>query len=836
MPKQVRPAPDIPDMEIFRQIGGGSYGEIWMARSITDTFRAVKVVYRSDFDDDRTFEREFEGILKYEPVARQYPALVDVLHVGRGENEGVEFYYYVMELGDDVERGPEIRPADYEPRTLRSDMMRGGRQPLEVVFCAEVGARLAGALAHLHEQGLAHRDVKPSNVIFVEGQACLADIGLVAARDQRTFVGTEGFVPPEGPGSSDADVYALGKVLYEMATGRDRLEFPELPGEPVHKAESKRWLALNKVICEVCDPRLKKRGYREAVELKRVLSSLAQAKRLKRKRRPIILASTSLIISIASLIPVFMDKPTRGFLEGERADLPSEAQLTVVSKPEGADLFDEDGIYLGITPFGPFELPYGEERNFVLTSPGYEDLEVRYLPEKAGDVLVVALTRYPLTEGFEWRDFQANRFLPTSQGEHAGAYLVGPAQFQASPIAAEGEWRVADVPQGGDKRRAVFVKPEKAEAYVDWLENKSEEEGVSLSLFHFSPLFGKREDWPETSADAWKDGLVPFRVLIKPVPQVHLVLDSEPTGAFVYLDGEFIGETPLEDYEVLPGTYQLQLGLDGFEDFQEEIVVKAKGGQVFPLVKLEPTKGMPWQMVEWRNSIGMQFVEFDEELLVSKWETRVRDYRAFSRAKKRAMLVLPDFPQDRNHPVVNVAREDGEAFCEWLTEKERREGRIRDWHQYRLPSDEEWSAFAGIEFEPPGSPQERASNAEEGYPWGSELPPVKRVANISGSERDGFLFERGFVEGYRDGFVYTAPVGSFKPNVLGICDLGGNVREWVSDPYSDQIPDFGTTRGGSWEDYLPDNLRTSSRRPVLDTSEAYGFRVVLSKLEQGDET
>jgi len=58
---------------------------------------------------------------------------------------------------------------------------------------------LTSALAFLHEQGLVHRDIKPSNIIFVQGQPKLADIGLVAGSDETSsFVGTEGFIPPEG--------------------------------------------------------------------------------------------------------------------------------------------------------------------------------------------------------------------------------------------------------------------------------------------------------------------------------------------------------------------------------------------------------------------------------------------------------------------------------------------------------------------------------------------------------------------------------------------------------------------------------------------------------------
>ena len=87
---------------------------------MTGALRAVKVVWREDFEDERTFEREFEGILKFEPMSRDHPALVNILHVGRSP-DGVSFYYYVMELGDDVTSGQDINPIEYEPRTLRAE-------------------------------------------------------------------------------------------------------------------------------------------------------------------------------------------------------------------------------------------------------------------------------------------------------------------------------------------------------------------------------------------------------------------------------------------------------------------------------------------------------------------------------------------------------------------------------------------------------------------------------------------------------------------------------------------------------------------------------------------
>ena len=91
MQKKIRPDPLIPDHDVLRKIGGGAYGEVWLARGVTGAMRAVKIVYREDFSDERTFEREFEGILRFEPISRDHLGFVNILHVGRS-NDHTEFY------------------------------------------------------------------------------------------------------------------------------------------------------------------------------------------------------------------------------------------------------------------------------------------------------------------------------------------------------------------------------------------------------------------------------------------------------------------------------------------------------------------------------------------------------------------------------------------------------------------------------------------------------------------------------------------------------------------------------------------------------------------------
>ena len=212
--------PRIPDYELLRVVGRGAYGEIWLARGLTGALRAVKIVHRKTFESERAFNREFSGMSAFEPISRAHAGFVDILHVGR--NDAAGFFYYVMELADDETSGAEIDLTRYSPKTLRAT----NRAALPVSECVRLGLLITEALEALHRHGLTHRDIKPSNIIFVGGAPKLADIGLVATSGQQSFVGTEGYVPPEGPGTPQADIYSAGKVLYEISMGKDRLDFP----------------------------------------------------------------------------------------------------------------------------------------------------------------------------------------------------------------------------------------------------------------------------------------------------------------------------------------------------------------------------------------------------------------------------------------------------------------------------------------------------------------------------------------------------------------------------------------------------------------------------------
>ncbi|WAC06420.1 MAG: formylglycine-generating enzyme family protein [Thermodesulfobacteriota bacterium] len=152
----------------------------------------------------------------------------------------------------------------------------------------------------------------------------------------------------------------------------------------------------------------------------------------------------------------------------------------------------------------------------------------------------------------------------------------------------------------------------------------------------------------------------------------------------------------------------------------------------------------------------------------------------------------PGFDQGDNYPVINVTWNDAVALSRWLSE---REGK-----KYRLPTEAEWeyACRAGTQMR---------------YYSGDKPQSLLKVANTFDAKtaRNWPQWQAYALTG-RDGFAFTAPVGSFAPNAWGLYDMHGNAWEWVADWYGEnyyanspvddpQGPATGSVRvrrGGSW--------------------------------------
>jgi hypothetical protein len=228
----------------------------------------------------------------------------------------------------------------------------------------------------------------------------------------------------------------------------------------------------------------------------------------------------------------------------------------------------------------------------------------------------------------------------------------------------------------------------------------------------------------------------------------------------------------------------------------------------------------------WENTLQMKFVPVPGiGPLVSIYETRVEDYRSFAVDTKRG-ITPTEFIQGDDHPVVNVSWIDAVAFCDWLTTKERSEGRLGQLQRYRLLTDAEWSKTVGLEDEPGNSPQEKDRKNKDIFPWGTEIVPPSGTENLAG-EGETVLTDKELI-GYKDGYSHTAPVGRFQPSAAGLYDLGGNVAEWVEDWFDSKHTER-TTRGAAYI-YISDFDRCSSFRWHLapeEFADYIGFRVAL---------
>jgi hypothetical protein len=239
------------------------------------------------------------------------------------------------------------------------------------------------------------------------------------------------------------------------------------------------------------------------------------------------------------------------------------------------------------------------------------------------------------------------------------------------------------------------------------------------------------------------------------------------------------------------------------------------------------------------NSLGMILVPVPAtKVMMCVHETRYSDFETYLRAtgpitSSRSIIPVAEWGWE-DYPAP-CTWDEAKAFCTWLSQKEGK--------TYRLPTDEEWSHAVGIgaieKRKPDTTPKELSGKIKSHYPWGNAWPPPEGAGNYEDKSYDGgSIFgipensdRRFLVRQYDDGYKSAAPVMTYKPNSLGIYDLGGNMAEWCED-WFDETRTTRVTRGenysGSQSLYEEGrNALLSSWREPKTLDRGAGFRVVM---------
>ncbi len=255
----------------LREIGRGAYGTVYLA-SGPEGFVALKLCIRPDDGDAAPFFREQRALETYVamPPIEGIVAIRKLVVVPDGK-----YFYYVMDLADDELFGRDIVPERYRSKTLAEVLEAEGALSLKASVA--LGLRLTQTLVDLQRRHLAHRDIKPGNILIVRGRPVLADIGLLTdmRRDDLSAVGTKGYAPPERHGLPAGDVFSLGQTLYRVSTGREIDEHGFAPSKEsdFDAPFFGRWLAILEKACDT-DPL---RRYRSAKGLLKDLRNLRRA-------------------------------------------------------------------------------------------------------------------------------------------------------------------------------------------------------------------------------------------------------------------------------------------------------------------------------------------------------------------------------------------------------------------------------------------------------------------------------------------------------------------------------------------------------------------------------
>ncbi len=262
----LHPGESLDGYRLIRPIGSGGFGEVWLCQSdAMGDFRALKFIPATNSGH---LEKEFDAVRKYRSAAGQLqsPAIMSIEHV----NRRADGLFYVMPLSDGYGDSDPTSPAWY-PLTMAVLIERRRTEP--TWFSSEeiraLMAPILQALQLLSNAGLVHRDVKPENILFLNGVSCLGDMSLLGNDSiELTRRGTPGYSAPSWfvETGGHPDMYGAAMTLYAILSGnppdkmgRAAFRWPPQGEKSLSTVERKTWLAMHASIRRAVEDRASER-------------------------------------------------------------------------------------------------------------------------------------------------------------------------------------------------------------------------------------------------------------------------------------------------------------------------------------------------------------------------------------------------------------------------------------------------------------------------------------------------------------------------------------------------------------------------------------------------